>query len=398
MRKSKQSSPISSSPPDYLPRSVGVAIVNDGIRYKREECSTGNNMSRPGSLSSLCSSNLSSTPPSCFSKSNKYSDGYSSNSSSLSVSPSTPKKEWEMQLKSHLMQNRHTLLDDSSTDSNHLKVDSPTSRSMPSSSLPSAYSLLDGVPSLVPQLVPPRDQTRLGEYSSKMKSVQNVKSHDVEDSCLSGESDNSGHRPNGITRIFKNAPPTGDKPPSTLDQGIDRGSDRSTRGGNIFSFLSKNKKERKSKSKKQIKKNSFLKKDKSSNTSRRTKSCDSLLDVSLRAGDQSSRTNSKRHNSDDWKGHIPKSNKYGPIGSVITPNGTLMNTIKRMDKKKETKLVFTDLRNSITSKDTSTAYLGEEKSIHRGKNFDQFRKFLSFSSFHEVKFHSSYIFNMVVRK
>lgn len=361
MRRFKSSS--SSSPPEFLPSSIendNVYAADDSYPNEGERSQGSESMS---SRSPSSSTMISTTPPSSISrKVRQSSDEISSRSSSLSASPTTPKKEWELRFKSYQKLRKKERMDNSPTEFNNnlSKVALPDIGKHTSKSLPRNYTL----PSQVQQgvkLVAPKHHLKMKRLERRNQDIKMSKSLDesikdgkfhsidINDDYLSGDSDYSLTSSEGMI-------------------------DRSTRGGNVFGSLFK-KKSKDKKSPTRLEEN------------RRAKSCDDLMDRSIRggSGEIEVRGSRVRTVSDDGKKFVAGySTKYGPIGSVIGPDGVLRNISTKVDDRKEKKLMFTEVRNSANSKDSATAYLGDEKSVHKGKNFDPVERKFIFCHFYHV--------------
>ena len=379
MRKAKHSP--SSSPPEFLPTAFNDETQHThtkalGIPNESGRIESG----RTASTSSSCSSILSTTPPSSIPK-HGHSEETSSRSSSLSASPVTPpKKTWERIFKSKIKEPSDDC--SSSNDSNHLNTHRKN-RSRYSSSLPRNY--MYPLPLLTPnqlsqgsQLIPPRATKKLFNQDPLDISHLKFESEDY----LSGESDLSNNSPsNRIGEVSKRK---------------QKRQDKSTRGGNVFGslfsrgkskkgssaprgmnrFMSMDNLEKASIAKQQQKHlrnhsdDMGLKKKKESialEKMHRLRSMDNLENALMsRRKPQRNRQNTTF--SDDTG---PKHGRKD--GTVMVHDGFNFETKEDANRKK--KLVFIEVRNSVNVKDSSTAYLGEEKSIHRGKNFAPNREF-----------------------
>lgn len=388
MRKSKN--PKSSPPPEYLPRSIGISDGDgdgdgDGDpTYFTNEATSERSESYTSTGTS--SSFLSITPPSQLSSSNNRGNNISQSqynnvqlspnslsSRSLSASPVTPLKNWEIGFKGYfksLRKHKNSQMDDSSTDTSD-KIDKVAlpdimgknkklSSSLPPNYVvpPRRYTVSTGNASTAStasatgtSVIAPKVQTQLRRVSSRDKfdtldaSVKYGKATTVHDinymhssdewSYLSGDSDHSSHHHS------------------------DEGMDKATRGGNVFGKMF-GKKKRDGSGTRGASDDAAV----PSGHSRRTKSCDSLLDSSVRGGSRI------RSSSDEKKLYLSSNTKYGPTGTVIGPDGILRDINSKIDFQKEKKIVFTEMRNSANAKDSATAYLGEEKSVHKGKLFE----------------------------
>ncbi len=431
MKKFRKQHQRSSSPPDYLPH-IGVPIVGG-------HSSNDDKLARAESISSSsCSSTagFSSTPPSSLLHMNNHNYHRNvnfkqqsivaddlSNSSSLSISPSTPRKEWETRFKTVQRQHRDRLddssADDSSSNNNHSKYDLPDI-SINSSSLPHSYILasrnnssslkaktIHGGMTIASNnkfVVPPPHL-----LPQKQKCVSStgriVVTESLDDSrkpigvggllaSSKGENNKSEHLPSSLPLKVHTNDDNGvgvdnernqdDSPHNRLDSSI--------RGGNLFQSMFQSKKKQKKKDNnannamKKTLKNKFIRPKATLNEAakRRTKSYDCLLDTSMRDGDSSgsgnrrsrSRTNQEQSSSSvrnpinfNSRSSAASSNKFGPVGDVIGPDGVFRQMKSKIDPRKERKLLFTEVRNDAMTKDSATAFLGEEKSTHHGKIF-----------------------------
>ena len=337
-------------------------------------------------------------------------DDVSSNDSSLSMSPSTPKKEWEQRFKSYQMQ-RNERMDDSSADSSSNRYDLPdiSVKSNPSS-LPHNYALASrnplasssstaagarGLspkkivvppPMLVPNKVFNTTSTKSLDNSQKNSYVWTSEGEKSDHLPISSPS-NTARLPHQFAKSIQVDYDDDDDEDDEDDEdgANDQHKDTSTRGGNLFAsmFKKKNQKNKDNDQTKEVKKEkkSRLLRKKTpkelgalSEAKRRTKSYDCLLDTSMRGGDGSRRSRGPGRTSSDGKSlslkpHNLPPNKYGPVGTVIGPDGILRHIETKMDPKKEKKMLFTEIRNDAMTKDSATAFLGEEKSTHHGKNF-----------------------------
>ncbi len=278
----------------------------------------------PSSYSSSLSSTvysaggLSSTPP-----------GYPGDGSTspLSQSPSTPRKDWEVNYKSYLS---HISDEKSGMDSSGTASDA------------SKHHRSVSGPSPVPEL-------------PYLFNSQSLPKHIYPDAMEAPR--------------FRNSPPThtvAEAKASTLDSSV--------RGGNLFK--------------------SMFKGGKATNGINRHRSADnnSLLDASLKKNvscgtlDRPIRSGvsvlvKHRNQSEDCdalhrseidcqlKGRQVKSGFFRNSSIVIGPrNGSNRREFNgRKDKRRQQKVAFTEIHND--SKESAAAYLGEEKSVVRGKNF-----------------------------
>ena len=169
---------------------------------------------------------------------------------------------------------------------------------------------------------------------------------------------------------------------------VDKEEDKGVRGGSIFArFKKRDRKNSKDSSSSDKRKGNDLLDNSISNSSshRRVKSFSSLLDDSIRGGigsrDADGNVQHHHDHSGSGKHRINyKSSKRDYKSKdnsryVIGPDGVLREMkSKNAGRQKEKKLVFTEFRNAANAKESSTAYLGEEKSTHKGDNFGP-RKF-----------------------
>lgn len=187
------------------------------------------------------------------------------------------------------------------------------------------------------QLIPPRSRNQVLNLQQDDLDASHLK-FDSE-GYLSGESDFSNHSPSNQLEASK---------------GKHKRRDKSTRGGNVFGLLRRNSKKE---SKKIIE------------SLKRAVSSDRMTNKSIQRQQEQQQLQNGLHNrnfSDDTELSL-KTKSTTDVGSLLVPRGFKVETKDNSKKKK--KLVFTEVRNSVNAKDSSTAYLGEEKSVHRGKNF-----------------------------
>jgi hypothetical protein len=234
--------------------------------------------------------------PGGFGMSPSYTNNGDGTYSPLSISPSTPKKDWEQNYATYLSRNedKYASSDGSSTD---LKI-----------------------PSMRPS-------------SFVERSPLNMKSLSLNSEL---DSDESG---DGRRRRLQ-----------TTDAVIK--SNGSVHGGKHFLSLFANKKH-----------------------SRRMQSTGDL-DATIRSGSTVTLTTSSSLDQRQRGERIPQSGLIS-MGKVIAPRVAMSipNRRGKRSARKEHKMLFTEMRNQFST-DTGAAYLGEEKSVQRGKSFAELSKFL----------------------
>mmetsp|Transcript_17960 Transcript_17960/g.20447 ORF Transcript_17960/g.20447 Transcript_17960/m.20447 type:complete len:911 (+) Transcript_17960:197-2929(+) len=352
MRKSKFKA--SSSPPEHLLVVKSVPIDN-GV----------------GSLASSYSSSLCMTPPSSLNHKGDHSDdGVSSNGSSLSVSPSTPKKEWEVQLGSHLnLSNKKGEV--------HSKMELPNimrPKSLPSNSFIGERTDMFG---FLRNSRKTRDELDMSSSTSRTRRIGKVTCDDDRETDKvqwpkpdynSGDSDYSNSRSGRSSKFTKDI----SDERITENHAKAMNSDSSTRGGNIFAAMFKRPHRRK-KGRPDRELNDRALKAEETRCGHRSCSSLDILDTTMRGGE----TPTRDRNNSDYSSKF--SAAFEHKGMVIGPGGLGMRYVNaqhfktQTDTRKEKKLMFTDLRNSKHGKDSGSAYLGEEKSTHRGQHFDHLR-------------------------
>lgn len=287
-RRRKPKSERSSSPPDRLP------FHHDDLDSPDE------------SISSSFSSTAISAPGG-FGISPSYTNNGDGTYSPLSISPSTPKKDWEQNYATYLSRNedKYASSDGSSTD---LKI-----------------------PSIRPS-------------SFVERSPLNMKSLSLNSEL---DSDESG---DGRRRRLQ-----------TTDAVIK--SNGSVHGGKHFMSLFANKKQ-----------------------SRRMQSTGDL-DATIRSGSNVTLSTSSSSDQRQKGERIPHGGLIS-MGTFIAPRVSMPTPNRRGHRstRKEHKMLFTEMRNQFST-DTGTAYLGEEKSVQRGKNFAELSQHKSFGSLSSVSEH-----------
>lgn len=305
------------------------------------------------SLSSTINSvgGLSSTPP------NYYHD---ESSSPLSVSPGTPRKDWEVNYNSYLT----NVADEKGVDSSDA---SETSRGR-------------GMVGL--NIVGNGKQPELPFFPASRSLPQN---HYPNNNNMSGGQHMALHRSR-----FRHSPPT-----HTAEEVKATTLDSSVHGGSMFKSMFKggrHKKEVRVQAQDAPSRNdNLLILDKKMH--KKNQSC-GTLDVPIRGGAQVTigigeraiRTKSDsedraRRSSSDFQpplGVAPKavrSGLFGPKGLIIGPRRSNKEPkVSRRNKRRQQKVAFTEIHND--SKDSAAAYLGEEKSICRGGNFASLSKYI----------------------
>lgn len=331
LRKSKNKA--SSSPPDRIP-------------YDHED-PVAPNASMVSSLSTFNSGGFYSTPPSYH---------VDENSSPLSMSPNTPKKEWEVYYKSYLShvhafdddRSGADLSSDASTD-NYIGMRVPDlARHQPASS---KQQLAHSLPSNTFSR-PTRHRLRSDQgllYNTSSQSI--IKTDAAVGGLESDESSKSVGSSRGRGIRFKDVQTAG---------GIGN-ADEPVHGGNFFQHAFRGKKKEKSKSSGAVE---------SDNIKNRTKSCGSL-DVAMRNGIETEiYINSER------RGQSMKSSIFQP-GVVIAPRVQHggFTARKKKDKERQQKLAFTQYHNSHQyATDTTAPYLGDEKSVQGTRDFTDIGK------------------------
>lgn len=276
-RRRKPKSERSSSPPDHLPSH------HDDLDSPDE------------SMSSSFSSTIISGPGG-FGMSPSFANTGDGTYSPLSISPSTPKKDWEQNYATYLSRNedKYASSDGSSSD---LKI--PTMR-------PSSFV---------------------------ERSPLDLKSLSLNSELDSDESgDGRRRRLQTTDAVIK---PNG-----------------SVHGGKNFMALFANKKH-----------------------SRRMQSTGDL-DATIRSGSTVTLSTSSSLDQRQKGERIPH-NGLISMGTFIAPRVSMStpNSRGKRSTRKEHKLLFTEMRNQFST-DTGTAYLGDEKSVQRGKYFADLSKFL----------------------
>jgi serine/threonine protein kinase len=245
--------------------------------------------------------------PGGFGMSPSYTNNGDGTYSPLSISPSTPKKDWEQNYATYLSRNedKYASSDGSSTD---LKI-----------------------PSMRPS-------------SFVERSPLNMKSLSLNSEL---DSDESG---DGRRRRLQ-----------TTDAVIK--SNGSVHGGKHFLSLFANKKH-----------------------SRRMQSTGDL-DATIRSGSTVTLTTSSSLDQRQRGERIPQSGLIS-MGKVIAPRVAMSipNRRGKRSARKEHKMLFTEMRNQFST-DTGAAYLGEEKSVQRGKSFAELSQHKSFGSLSSVSEH-----------
>jgi len=295
---------------------------------------------------------LSSTPP------NYYHD---ESSSPLSVSPGTPRKDWEVNYKSYLS--------NASDDKGGLD-----------SSDASETSCGMGMVGL--NIVGNGKQPELLFLPQSRSLPQNHFANNI-----SGGQHMALHR--------RHSPPT-----HTAEEVKATKLDSSVHGGSMFKSMFKggrHKKEDKVQAQdSQSRNDNLLDLDKKMH--KKNQSC-GTLDVPIHRGAQATvgkgirpaRTKSDddsrgRIHSSDFQppmgGAAPKavrSGIFGPKGLIIGPRRSSKEPkVSRRNKRRQQKVAFTEIHND--SKDSAAAYLGEEKSICRGRNFEALKKPAEYTS------------------
>ena len=327
LRKSKNKA--SSSPPDRLPFENEHVAAPDGSVMSSSLSSTVN------------SGGFYSTPPS-------NNGDVNSNASSMSMSPSTPKKEWEANYKSYL---------------SYALEDGPDLSSDASSEHFTGLAVPDirhnknrqGSPQFANSL-PPYDtlikSVRHRHSSSQALASSAAGVHGL-DSDESGKSYGSGGsrslRFNKGTRV-----------------------DDNVHGGSFFSqvFKKDKEKDKERKSRKSAKGKSDFKK--------RTQSC-GALDAAVRNGAE---VTIKVDEEEKKSASITAQSSFFKPGVVIAP--IIKTSVKqkdrsriKSDRQRQQKLAFTEYHNSQRyATDTTAPYLGEEKSVQRGSNFAKISKYI----------------------
>jgi hypothetical protein len=100
------------------------------------------------------------------------------------------------------------------------------------------------------------------------------------------------------------------------------------------------------------------------------------LDATIRSGSNVTLSTSLSSDQRQKGERIPHSGLIS-MGTFIAPRVSMPTPNRRGHRstRKEHKMLFTEMRNQFST-DTGTAYLGEEKSVQRGKNFAELSKFL----------------------
>ncbi len=332
MRKNK----ARSSPPDQL------KFDNDDVAPESFA------LSSQSSVAMSNSGGFYSTPPSC------HADNSGGTCSPLSVSPNTPRKDWEVSLKHYLTDvlGEDKSGEDPSTDGSvtfvGMKV--PELRQH----APSYNGHRDTMAASLP---PPSMQ------SSRVrgKSDQGILYNGGSRSYKSSNHLSSGLDGDGTVKFKTPSPPryiSNDPNASFHDEPI--------HNGKIFSnIFGRRKKDRKGRISEKYQPSDL---DKSNKIHSRTKSFGSLDQV-MRNGSSTGRdrafsqSTTLLHPSAGSKLIRPKSHRSG-FGN-------------KKDKQRQKKLAFTEHHNSAQyGVDTATAYLGEEKSIQRGSYFAKISKFV----------------------
>lgn len=301
------------------------------------------NASMVSSLSStLNSGGYYSTPPSYH---------VDENSSPLSISPNTPKKEWEVYYKSYLShahandddRSGADLSSDASTD--HyvgMRVPDVAKQQSTGSKQQLAYSLPSHAFSR-----PTRHRLRSDQgvlYNASSQSF--VKADAAVGGMDSDESSKSHGSSRGRGIRFKDLPPAGGA--ESLDEPI--------HGGNFFQQAFRGKKNGKTNI------SGAVESDKIKN---RTKSWGSL-DVAMRNG-----VETEINMGSERRGRSIKSGIFKP-GVVIAPRVQHggFTARKKKDKERQQKLAFTQYHNSHQyATDTTAPYLGDEKSVQGERHF-----------------------------
>ncbi len=268
----------------------------------------------PSSYSSSLSSTVysgggySSTPPGC--------PGDES-TSPLSQSPSTPRKDWEVNYKSYLS---HISDEKSGMDSSGTASDASKHRSVSSSHAP------------VPEL-------------PYLFNSQSLPKHIYPDAL-------------GASKFRNSAPPT-----HTAAEAKATALDSSVRGGNLFKSMFKGGKATNGINRQRSVDNTLL-----DTSLKKNVSC-GTLDRPLRSGvSVLVRNRHESEDADDMNRKVKSGLFFRNSSIVIGPrNGPRREFNGKKNKRRQQKVVFTEIHND--SKESAAAYLGEEKSVVRGKNF-----------------------------